>query len=100
MEDLVLNCGLGVKSNARRGREVQINGPKLFNSIPKKIWALTKVSVEEFKEHLDRLSKMNRKRMECHPPHVISKVLNPKIPLWISQEQTEELKLKVNKRGL
>ena len=39
MEGLVPNCGLVVK---------------LFNSIPKKILAILKVSVEEFKEHLDK----------------------------------------------
>ena len=73
VEGLVPNCGLVVKTNERRGREVQIralkgsqavrtlreqsfqiNGPKLFNSIPKKIRAISKVSVGEFKEHLDK----------------------------------------------
>ena len=73
VEGLVPNCGLVDKTNERRGREVQIralkgsqsvrtlreqsfqiNGPKLFNSIPKKTRAITKVSVEEFKEHLDK----------------------------------------------
>jgi hypothetical protein len=59
--------------NERRGREIKIlslkgknpmrtlreqsfqfNGPKLFNSIPKKVHNLTKVSVGEFKEQLDK----------------------------------------------
>jgi hypothetical protein len=33
----------------------QVNGPKLFNSIPKKVCDSTKVSVWEFKEQLDKV---------------------------------------------
>ena len=73
LEGLVPNCGLEVLHNGRRGREIKIpplkgkssvrtlreqsfqaNGPKLFNSIPKKVRDLTKVSVGDFKEQLDK----------------------------------------------
>ena len=59
--------------NERRGREVKVpilrgkpavrklreqsfqyNGPKLFNSLPKCLRGISKVSVEEFKEKLDK----------------------------------------------
>ena len=59
--------------NDRRGREAQVpalrgkpsvrklreqsfqyNGPKLFNSLPKYLRNISKVSVEEFKEKLDK----------------------------------------------
>ena len=44
------------KSSVRtlRDQSFQVNGPKLFNSIPKKVCNLTKVSVGEFKEQLDK----------------------------------------------
>ena len=67
------NCGLEVKSSERRGREViippskgsgkfhtlregsfQVNGPRLFNSLPKKIRNLTRISLEDFKIKLDK----------------------------------------------
>ena len=73
LEGQVPNCGLVTKFSERRGREVhipplkgaqsvrklreqsfQVNGPSLFNSIPRKIRDLTKVSIDEFKEQLDR----------------------------------------------
>ena len=77
LEGLVPNCGLEALHSERRGREIkipplrgkssvrtlrdqsfQVNGPKLFNSIPKKVRNLTKVSVGEFKEQLDKFLEM------------------------------------------
>ena len=37
-----------------REQSFQCNGPKLFNSLPKEIRNISKVSVEEFKEKLDK----------------------------------------------
>ena len=73
LEGLAPNCGLTVQSSERRGRELlvpqlkgrtavkslrsqsfQVNGPQLFNAVPKSVRDTTKVSVEEFKEKLDR----------------------------------------------
>ena len=41
-----------------RDQSFQVNGPKLFNSIPRKVRNLTKVSVGEFKEQLDKFLEM------------------------------------------
>ena len=38
----------------RRESSFQIQGPRLFNCIPKSVRAVTKVSVDEFKQHLDK----------------------------------------------
>ena len=73
LEGLAPNCGLVVTNSDRRGREVripplkgnqsvrtlreqsfQVNGPKLFNSVPIKIRNITKVPVDKFKEQLDK----------------------------------------------
>ena len=73
LEGLVPNCGLEEIQTGRRGREIrvpplrgkqairsireqsfQVKGPQLFNSLPKNIKNITKVSVEEFKAHLDK----------------------------------------------
>ena len=73
LEGLAPNCGLEETSSDRRGREVKIDqskgsckiktiregsfkvhGARLFNSLPKKIRNLTKVSSEEFKISLDQ----------------------------------------------
>ena len=73
LEGLVPNCGLILVENSRRGRLVeipplkgkpsvrklreqsfQVDGPKLFNSLPKYLRDLTKVPVEELKEQLDK----------------------------------------------
>ena len=73
LEGLAPNCGLEVTNTDRRGREVripplkgnqsvrtlreqsfQVNGPKLFNSVPIKIRNITKVPVDKFKEQLDK----------------------------------------------
>ena len=70
---LAPNCGLEETSSDRRGREVKIDqskgsckiktiregsfkvhGARLFNSLPKKVRNLTKVSSEEFKISLDQ----------------------------------------------
>ena len=77
LEVLVPNCGLEALQNERRGREIkipplkgkssvrtlieqsfQVNGPKLFNCIPKKVRDMTKVSVGEFKEQLDQFTNL------------------------------------------
>ena len=73
LEGLVPNCGLEEIQTGRRGRELkvpalkgkqairsireqsfQVKGPQLFNSLPKNIKNITKVSVEDFKAHLDK----------------------------------------------
>ena len=73
LEELAPNCGLTVQPSGRRGREFkvpllrgkpsiktlrsqsfQVNGPQLFNSLPVNIRNLTKVSVGEYKEKLDK----------------------------------------------
>ena len=73
LEGLVPNCGLEESTSIRRGREVkipvvkgsgrirtlregsfQIHGGKLFNSLPKKLRDLTKISIDEFKASLDQ----------------------------------------------
>ena len=73
LEGLAPNCGLEVVQNDRRGRELkipplkgktsvrslreqsfQVNGPRLFNSIPKQVRNMTKVPVDEFKAKLDK----------------------------------------------
>ena len=74
LEGLVPNCGISeAPENSRQGRRCeimkntntkadlknkreasfQISGPKLFNSMPVYIRNLTKISQDEFKEHLD-----------------------------------------------
>jgi hypothetical protein len=77
LEGLAPNCGLDEVYSDRRGREIkipqlkgkqavrtmreqsfQVNGPRLFNSIPKKIRNMTKVPVDKFKEHLDKFLEM------------------------------------------
>ena len=37
-----------------RSQSFQVNGPQLFNAVPKSVRDTTKVTVEEFKEKLDR----------------------------------------------
>ena len=73
LEGITPNCGLEETTSERRGREVKINiakgsgkiksiregsfkihGARLFNSLPKHIRNLTKVSTDEFKESLDQ----------------------------------------------
>ena len=74
LEGLTPNCGIETTTSERRGREVkippvkgikgriqtlreasfQIHGPRLFNSLPKSVRNLTRVSVEEFKCSLDK----------------------------------------------
>ena len=73
LEGLVPNCGIHHKLNERRGREClipasrgrqaiqslrdqsfQMAGPKLFNSLPRYLRDLKKISIEEFKEKLDQ----------------------------------------------
>jgi hypothetical protein len=41
-----------------REQSFQVNGPRLFNSIPKKIRNMTKVPVDKFKERLDKFLEM------------------------------------------
>ena len=72
LECLTPNCGLETMKSERRGREVvikpargkqsiqtlrensfQVNGAKVFNSLPKKIRNLTNIPLEEFKSKLD-----------------------------------------------
>ena len=72
IEGLAPNCGITVQPSGRRGRELQVpqlrgkpgiqslrsqsfqvHGPQLFNSLPKSIRDVTKVSVDDFKEKLD-----------------------------------------------
>ena len=73
LEGISPNCGLEVACNDRRGRVVkiptikgsgkiqslreasfQVNGPRLFNSLPKSIRNLTKIGIEDFKLKLDK----------------------------------------------
>ena len=73
LEGLVPNCGIQETFNERRGRETiipplkgkqsikslreqsfQVNGPRLFNSLPKHIRNIRRVSIDDFKEHLDK----------------------------------------------
>ena len=73
LEGLAPNCGLQETISIRRGREIkiplvkgsgriktlregsfQIHGGKLFNSLPKKLRDLTKISIEDFKSNLDQ----------------------------------------------
>ena len=73
LEGLVPNCGIKESISDRRGRECiiphvkgkssiqslrnqsfQVNGPRLFNSLPKKLRDIRKVSVDDFKEQLDK----------------------------------------------
>ena len=73
LEGLAPNCGLQETFSIRRGREIkiplvkgsgriktlregsfQIHGGKLFNSLPKKLRDLTKISIEDFKSNLDQ----------------------------------------------
>ena len=72
LEGFSPNCGLEVQHSDRRGRELkvpvlkskgkfqtlreksfQVHGAKLFNSLPKSIRNLTKLSVDGFKQKLD-----------------------------------------------
>ena len=74
VENIVPNCGIGINSaeEKRTGRKCTVRkligpqkvktlrdssfqcaGPRLFNSLPKEIRNLTKIPVEDFKEHLD-----------------------------------------------
>ena len=72
LEGFSPNCGLETTNSDRRGREVkvppvkgsgkiqtlrefsfQVHGSRLFNSVPKSVRNLTRVSIEEFKEKLD-----------------------------------------------
>ena len=73
LEGLVPNCGITPNNHVRRGRECiipplkgrqavrslrnqsfQVNGPQLFNSIPKKLREITKVHTDDFKLELDK----------------------------------------------
>ena len=71
LEGLVPNCGIKFTTNERRGRKAHIpnlkasikrlreqsfqgKGPKLFNTLPPSLRKITKVSVDEFKYHLDK----------------------------------------------
>ena len=72
LEGLVPNCGLESTSSERRGREVlihpargkkifqslregsfQVNGARLFNSLPKKLRNMTRIPLDDFKSSLD-----------------------------------------------
>ena len=72
LEGMVPNCGIQHTFNDRRGREClipaikgrkpvqnlreqsfQVMGPRLFNSLPKRLRSIRKTTVEEFKEKLD-----------------------------------------------
>ena len=44
----------GCSVRSLREQSFQVSGPRLFNSIPKEVRNMTKVSVEEFKEKLDK----------------------------------------------
>ena len=73
LEGISPNCGLEATHNERRGREVrippikatgrilslressfQVHGPRLFNSLPKALRNLQKISIDEFKAKLDQ----------------------------------------------
>ena len=72
LEGLTTNCGLETTTSDRRGREViilpargkqgiqtlrensfQVNGARIFNSLPMKIRNLSKIPLEDFKSKLD-----------------------------------------------
>ena len=72
LEGISPNCGLEVTFSERRGREVmippvrgkgkiqslressfQVHGPRIFNSLPRAIRNLQKISIDDFKEKLD-----------------------------------------------
>ena len=72
LEGLTTNCGLETTTSDRRGREViilpargkqgiqtlrensfQVNGARIFNSLPKKIRNLSKIPLDDFKSKLD-----------------------------------------------
>ena len=72
LEGISPNCGLISQTSERRGRELkipairgkgriqtlreasfQVHGARLFNSMPKSIRELTKISVDQFKYKLD-----------------------------------------------
>ena len=72
LEERVPNCGIKSNSHDRRGRECiipqlkgkssirnlrdqsfQVNGPRLFNSLPKQLRNMSKVPIDEFKMKLD-----------------------------------------------
>ena len=73
LEGLFPNCGITPSNHVRRGRECvipplkgrqavrtlrnqsfQVNGPQLFNSIPKKLREIKKVHTDDFKLELDK----------------------------------------------
>ena len=72
LEGLVPNCGIHPTYSDRRGRECivhvprgkpriqtlrdqsfQVNGPRLFNCLPKNLRDMKRVTIDEFKEKLD-----------------------------------------------
>ena len=72
LEEKVPNCGLEWEQTEAKGRTVKLrplkkvvtklreasfqeSGPKLFNNLPKSIRNLKNISVEEFKETLDKV---------------------------------------------
>ena len=73
LEERVPNCGIKSNTHDRRGRECiipqlkgkssirnlrdqsfQVNGPRLFNSLPKQLRNLSKVPIDEFKMKPDK----------------------------------------------
>ena len=93
LEGISPNCGIEELNSERRGREAkvpkskgsgkfqsireasfQINGPRLFNSLPKAVRNTTKVGIDEFKLKLDKYleSIPDEPKMENYTPNICS----------------------------
>ena len=91
VQGLVPNCGLEVSSSERRGREIvisaskgsqrlktlrdqsfQVNGAKIFNSLPKSIRNLNGTDIDEFKSKLDKYLELlpDEPKLENYTPTV------------------------------
>ena len=95
LEGISPNCGIEVTSSDRRGREVrvppskgtgrihtlreasfQIHGARLFNSLPKIIRNLKNISIEDFKNNLDKYlqSIPDEPKLPCYIPSACNQV--------------------------
>ena len=95
IEGLVPSCGLEVTVNERRGREIlvpqtkgsqrvqsmrdrsfQVNGARIFNSLPKSVRNLTRISIDDFKSKLDNYLETlpDEPKLTCYTPTVCNQV--------------------------